>query len=157
MSVISEEDLMLVKIILQKNPKLKRNTADIVGDVDLYVRLNDDYRLSYEHHKNEIENRVFWMGVNLTEQGEKKLYLYHEKPTVVIEITLENDDFLITKIVTDSDRGGDAKYFIGRFNRRACLKIQFRKVHLLDSYGAYPVGYKCQDVFEYLFHLTNYT
>lgn len=156
MSVISEEDITLVKLILQKNPKLKRNTADIVGDVDLYVRLSDDYRLSYEHHKNEIENRVFWMGVNLTEQGEEKLYLYHEKPTVVIEFTLDNDVFRITKIVTDSDRGGDAKYFIGRFNRRACLKIPFGKVHLLDPYGAYPVGYKCQDVFEYLFHLDDF-
>ncbi len=156
MSVIAEEDIKLVKLMLQKHPGIKREKADIVNDTDLYVRLGDDYRLSYEHHRNDIDNRVFWIAVYQPEGGEAKLYLYHEKPTVVIEISLKDDGFWVSKMVTDQDRGGDAKYFIRRFNRSACLKFPSSRIHFIDRFGALPIGYNCDEIFDYLFRLDDF-
>ena len=157
MSVISEEDIMLVKLMLQKHPGIIREKSDIVNDMELYLRLGDDYRLSYEHHRSDIDNRVFWIAVYLSEGDDAKIYLYHEKPTVVIEAELFKDDgFRVTKLVTDRDRSWEAKNYIRRFNRSVCLKISSDRIHFIDRFGALPINYDPQETFDYLFRLDDF-
>ncbi len=156
MSVVSDEDIMLVKLMLQKHPGIKREKADIVSDTELYLRLGDDYRLTYQNHKSDIDNHVFWLAVYQSESGEAKIYLYHEKPTVVIEAELFDDGLRVTKIVTDRDRSWDAKNFIQRFNRSVCLKLSSGRIHFIDRFSALPINYDPQETFDYLFRLDDF-
>lgn len=158
MSAISEQDLTLVKELLRIKPDINRREADLLTGVELYFQLNDCW-LAYEHNIEKIKGKSFWIAVSNDDKREpkqRKLYLYHEKPTILIEITVTDSCFEVTQIATEENSGSDARRFIRSFNRSAELKVSSKYLHFIRRDENPPNGYDHESVYNIVSRLDDF-
>ena len=146
MDVILEEDLAIVKYILEKYPHVNRSNCDqFTGDI--YCRVPSDSAMIPFLTRGGLKDRAFWMNCTRRadrSDGEPTIILFNESPTIAIEMVIKDGNQFQLKTF-DSLGSYDTRAVIMRNNRQgSLLKVSPEHLHFVTSFEPIPTEYSTE-------------
>ncbi len=152
-SVISDEDIKLIELMLDEYPTLTKDTLSVISEYPFFCKYSDmQPSLELEKFINErpsyFQNGTFWLNIFLEKKtGKNKIVLFDENSTVLV-VDTSNKEFSIDQFYADKTTH-TAKRIIQR-NNYTKLKISGDKLHFLKQTEATPHEYSTEKVVTYL-------
>ena len=151
MSAITDSDLEIVRSILSRDPKLKRNKADQINGLNVYCRIPERSPLNsfLQQDPTYFAKHTFWVTVNAEDTDVPSISLFTESPTVVIELKAYSDD-VFTVAQFDSRMTTFTRNILNKYNKRTRLKIAGSSLKFVTRYEPVPSEFNTEEVFDYL-------
>lgn len=150
-SAISDSDLEIVRSILSRDPKLKRNKADQVNGLNIYCRIPERSPLNsfLQQDPTYFTKHTFWVTVNTDDTDVPSISLFTESPTVAVELKAYSDD-VFTVAQFDSRMTTFTRNILNKYNKKTRLKIAGSNLKFVTRYEPVPTDFNTEEIFDYI-------
>lgn len=152
----SESDEVIVKRYIGKYPKLDRKDSFVDDLYKIYFRYDPRLEITISKFIKSIssEENYFWLKYYRSNEDDSENLLLFNSNDVVIRITLENQVLVIKELYFN--RTDFAAKNILEEHNDACLKLEGKKIVILNRYQSAPFKFSANEALDYIVDLQTF-
>ena len=150
--LLPEEDISFTKKLISKYPSFNRNSSLLNDLLCLYCRYDPKLEITIssltKSNSSFFTGLSYWVKYFKKRESEEEYLLLFNADDIVILIKFENDAFVVTELYHERTNYA-AKQLLERHSD-ACLKLDAGRLHILNKYQSFPLGYSSDEILDYI-------